>query len=105
MPTAKAQQIGLEALKRVDAEALALRRNSQCTLEERFIVKLIRAAMVQYAKIVITMPFNLIDDSRSIDFFIDLFERLNVTDDVIILDMLTNRNKYAEKAELCHIIA
>jgi ABC-type phosphate/phosphonate transport system ATPase subunit len=105
MPTSKAQQIALEALKQVDAEALGLLRNNQCSPEQRFIVKLIRAAMVQYAKIVITMPFNLIDDSRNIDFFIDLFRRLDIMEHVVILDMLTNRNKYEEEAALCHIIA
>ncbi len=103
LSTPQAQQLATDALAKAGYGHLALLRNAQCSMVERFVVKLIRATMLQYDKIVISMPFNLIEDSKNIDFFLDLFRLLDITDKVMILDITTNRKNYTEVPEQCHI--
>ena len=65
----KAQSLAMEAFQRVGYEEIAQRRSAECKAEGRFIAQLIRATMVQYAKIVITTPFVLLDDAKKSAFF------------------------------------
>ncbi|MEA3372609.1 MAG: hypothetical protein U9Q62_02845 [Campylobacterota bacterium] len=104
LATEKAQALAMEAFLRIGYEKIARNRSAECNAEGRFITQLIRATMVQYAKIIITTPFVLLDDAREITFFLDLFAKLNISERVIILDMQTNRLKYEEGGSQCHIV-
>ena len=103
LPRQRAHTLAMEAFRKTGYERIAHRRSAECNMEGRFVTQLIRATMVQYAKIVITTPFALLDDAKGIGFFTDLFSKLNITGEVIILDMQANRLKYEEEGSKCHI--
>ncbi len=100
----KAESLAMKAFQNIGYEQIALERSANCNAEGRFVTQLIRATMVQYAKIVIGTPFVLLDDAQPIDFFLGLFEKLDIFERIIILDMQTNRLKYEEGGSLCHIV-
>ncbi len=57
MPRIQAEKFVLNALQRLDLAHIAYKRNPALTDEERFVVLLLRAAMVKDALIIIDRPF------------------------------------------------
>jgi ABC-type lipoprotein export system ATPase subunit len=60
MPRQQAERLAVHCLGRIGLEHIAYKRNPSLTLEERFGVMLLRAAMVKDAMILIDKPFELI---------------------------------------------
>ena len=67
MPIAQVEHIVFSALRRLDLEHIAYKRNPDLTNEERFYVMLLRAAMVRDALVIIDRPFKIIPHLNNID--------------------------------------
>ena len=93
-----------EALERVGYRHINQLRSAQCNEKERFIAQLIRASMMQYAKIVVITPFVLLSDAEEIGFLLDCFEKLGIGGRCMVLDMQANRAKYEEGGSACSIV-
>lgn len=91
----KAHAFVLECLKRYGLEDIAYKRNASLSDEERFLVMLIRAAMVPDAVIVIDRPFKIIPYLKDISL---IYEDLEKIDDLYkqcyILDLSQDKNRY-----------
>ena len=91
----KANAFVLECLKRYGLEDIAYKRNASLSEEERFLVMLIRAAMVPDAVIVIDSPFKIIPYLKDISI---IYEDLEKIDDLYkqchILDLSQDKKKY-----------
>ena len=68
MPKHQAQRLAFEYLERVGLGHIAHKRNPALNPEERFYGMLLRAAMVQDAKILIDRPFRIIPHLKDIQF-------------------------------------
>ena len=91
----KANAFVLECLKRYGLEDIAYKRSAALSEEQRFLVMLIRAAMVPDAVIVIDRPFKMIPYLKDISF---IYENLGKIDDLYtqchILDLSQDKNRY-----------
>jgi ABC-type sugar transport system ATPase subunit len=101
----KALAVAQEALNAVGAGHIAHFRSVKCSVKELFIAQLIRATMVQYAKIVIIRPFVMLKDTEEIQTIVDVVFQIAKTHDCTVLDMKINRSKYEAGGDLCLIIA
>ncbi|MDX1295090.1 MAG: hypothetical protein R3302_02415 [Sulfurimonadaceae bacterium] len=79
-------------------------RSVDCSLKELFIAQLVRASMMQYAKIIIIRPFVMLKDTEDIHMILESLGALKEQCDCMILDMKANRAKYEAGGELCRII-
>jgi len=93
-PRAKAEQIAVQALQRLGLAHLADKRNPALTVEERFCVMLLRAAMVRDAFIIIDRPFKLIPHLHDIDY---IFQILKIIDDFFVTCHIYDYKWMAEK--------
>jgi len=68
MPIAKVEPIVFSALRKLDLERIAYKRNPDLNNEERFYAMLLRASMVQDALVIIDRPFKIIPHLQNIDY-------------------------------------
>jgi hypothetical protein len=98
MPRIKAENMALDALRRLDLLPVAYKRNPSLTDEERFGVFLLRACMVKDAIVMIDRPWKIIPHLQDIDF---IFQMLKKIDDFYrtchIYDYQWMAGKYGEK--------
>ena len=91
----QAQDFVLQCLKRYDLEKIAYKRNPVLSEEERFRVKVLRAAMVAEAVIVIDRPFKMLHYIKDTSF---IYETLGKVEDLFtrceILDYAQEKNRY-----------
>ena len=90
-----ARDFVMECLKRYDLERIAYKRNPLLSEEERFCVKVLRAAMVVEAVIVIDRPFKMLHYIKDTTF---IYETLGKIEDLFtrceILDYAQEKNRY-----------
>lgn len=90
-----AQDFVMQCLRRYDLEKIAYKRNPMLSEEERFCVKLLRAAMVDKAVIVIDRPFKMLHYIPDKTF---IYETLGKIEDLFtrcdILDYAQEKNRY-----------
>ncbi len=93
----QAENMVLDALKRLDLVNIAYRRNPSLTNEERFCALLLRACMVRDALVIIDRPFKIIPHLPNSDF---IFQTLKKIDDFYvtcyIFDYQWMTEKYGE---------
>lgn len=94
----KAQAFVTQCLQRYDLEKIAYKRNSMLSEEERFCVKVLRAAMVANAVIVIDRPFKMLHYLKETTF---IYETLGKIEDLFtkcdILDYAQEKDRYGLK--------
>ena len=100
----KAKHFALEALEKTGFAYIGSWRSAQCSERELFIAQLIRASMMQYAKIIIITPFVLLNETEEIAFLFSSCEKLGIKERCIILDLESNRVKYEKGGSVCRII-
>ena len=76
MPLVQAERIVFSALRRLDLEHIAYKRNPDLTNEERFYVMLLRAVMVRDALVIIDRPFKIIPHLNNIDHILQALENV-----------------------------
>jgi ABC-type lipoprotein export system ATPase subunit len=90
-----AQAFVMQCLRRYDLEKIASKRNPMLSEEERFCVKVIRAAMVAEAIIVIDRPYTMLPYLKDTTF---IYEILGKIEDLFtrcdILDYAREKNRY-----------
>jgi len=74
LPKKTAKSLALQYLQRYRMEHIADKRNSALTHDERFIVMLLRAAMVKDSLIVLDRPFMIIPDIQDDRFIYDALQ-------------------------------
>jgi len=85
----------LELLNRFDKVEIADLRIAALDHRERFLVKLLRAAMVQDALVVIDRPFRLVPDLPDAEMIQDSLNRIDeLYQSCQIFDYLWNRDRY-----------
>jgi len=91
----KAQAFVMQCLQRYSLEEIAYKRNPMLSEEERFCVKVLRAAMVAQAFIVIDRPFTMLHYLKDTNF---IYETLGKVEDLFtrcdILDYAHEQNRY-----------
>ncbi len=91
----KAKSLVLQWLQRCSLEGIAYKRNPSLSEKERFLVMLLRAAMVYRAIIVIDRPFRIIPDLQDVSF---IYAMLETIDDLFmkcyILDYSHDKSRY-----------
>lgn len=87
MPRQQAERLAVHCLGRIGLEHIAYKRDPALTLEERFGVMLLRAAMVRDAMILMVKPFELIPHLKDIEMVTtmlktidDLYESCHIYD-------------------------
>jgi len=97
MPWIQAENIALNALKRLNMEHIAHKRNPFLSSTERFCVMLLRAAMVRDPIVMIDRPFRIVPHLRDSDY---IFQILKKIDDFYvtchIYDYVWAKEKYGE---------
>jgi hypothetical protein len=101
----KAIKTAQEALNKLGYGHIGHYRSVQCNLKELFVAQLIRASMMQYAKIIIIRPFVMLKDTENIQMILECLGALKEGCDCMILDMKANKPKYEAGGEACRIIA
>jgi ABC-type lipopolysaccharide export system ATPase subunit len=90
-----AQAFVMQCLQRYRLEKIAYKRNPMLSEEERFCVKVLRAAMVAQAFIVIDRPFTMLHYRKDTNF---IYETLGKIEDLFtrcdILDYAQEQNRY-----------
>jgi ABC-type nitrate/sulfonate/bicarbonate transport system ATPase subunit len=90
-----AQAFVMQCLQRYNLEKIAYKRNPMLSEEERFYVKMLRAAMVAQAVIVIDRPFKMLPYLKDTTF---IYETLDKIEDLFtrcdILDYAQEKNRY-----------
>lgn len=90
-----ARDFVMQCLKRYDLERIAYKRNPLLSEEERFCVKVLRAAMVAEAVIVIDRPFKMLHYIKDTTF---IYETLGKIEDLFtrceIVDYAQEKNRY-----------
>jgi ABC-type nitrate/sulfonate/bicarbonate transport system ATPase subunit len=93
----QAQAFVMECLQRYGLEKIADKRNPQLSEEERFCVKVLRAAMVNQAVIVIDRPFTMLHYLKDTNF---IYETLDKIEDLFtrcdILDYVQEKSRYGQ---------
>lgn len=79
MSAQASRKLVLALLKRLGLEGVADKRNLALGDKERFLVKLLRSAMVRDAAILISRPFNMIPQLKNID---PILQALKTIDDL-----------------------
>jgi ABC-type lipopolysaccharide export system ATPase subunit len=74
LPDKNATSLAIQYLQRYRMEHIADKRNSALTNKERFIVMLLRAAMVKDSLIVLDRPFTIIPDVQDDRFIYDALQ-------------------------------
>ncbi|MEN6622115.1 MAG: hypothetical protein ABFD50_11260 [Smithella sp.] len=77
MPRVQAQNLVLDALRRLDIEHIAYLRNPSLTGEERFCAMLLRACMVRDALVMIDRPLKIIPHLKDIDFIFKILKKID----------------------------
>lgn len=97
MPIAQVEPIVFSALRRLNLENIAYKRNPDLSNEERFFAMLLRAVMVRDALVIIDRPFKIIPHLKDID---NIFQALKNIEDLYlnchIYDYEWMREKYGE---------
>lgn len=97
MPKRQARRLALTSLERFGLGAIAPRRNTALSTEERFYVMLLRAAMVNDAMILIDQPFQMVPHLKDSGFILNA---LKIIDDLYaschIFDYRWMQDKYGE---------
>ena len=87
----------MQRLQRYGLERIADKRNPMLSEEERFCVKVLRAAMVSQAVIVIDRPFTMLHYLQDTNF---IYEALGKIDDLFtrcdILDYAREKSRYGQ---------
>lgn len=95
MPIAKIEPIVFSALRRLNLEHMAYKRNPDLNDEERFFAMLLRAAMVSDALVIIDRPFKIMPHLKNIEY---IFQALKNIEDFYlschIYDYEWMREKY-----------
>ncbi len=90
-----AQAFVMQCLQRYNLERIAYKRNPMLSEEERFCVKVLRAAMVPNAVIVIDRPFKMLHYLKDTTF---IYETLGKIEDLFtrcdIFDYAQEKNRY-----------
>ena len=94
MPRFQAEDLVLNALRRLDLLHIAYKRNPSLTAEERFCVFLLRAAMVRNALVIIDRPFKIVPNLKDSDF---IFQTLKKIDDFYVTCYIYDYKWMAEK--------
>lgn len=90
-----AQSLALHYLQRYRMEYIANKRNYALTHKERFIVMLLRAAMVKDALIVLDRPFMIIPDVQDDRFIYDALQLINDSfKECLIFDYTWFKDRY-----------
>lgn len=74
LPNKNAKSLAIQYLQRYRMEHIAGKRNSALTNKERFVVMLLRAAMVKDSLIVLDRPFTIIPDVQDDRFIYDALQ-------------------------------
>jgi len=98
----EAQRIAHNYLSKIGLEHIGLYRVSQCKHTEILYTMFIRALMTKHSNVIIASPFSLARNIKDIKDIIKDIELLNNGKNIIIIDTLTNENRY--KGVACHII-
>lgn len=77
MPRVQAQNLVLDALRRLDIEHIANLRNPSLTSEERFCAMLLRACMVRDALVMIDRPLKIIPHLQDSDFIFKILKKID----------------------------
>jgi ABC-type lipopolysaccharide export system ATPase subunit len=77
MPKHQAQRLAVEYLERLGLGDIANKRNPSLTLEERFCVMMLRAAMVKDAMLVIDQPFKIIPHLKDVQYVITALKKID----------------------------
>ncbi len=92
-----AQAFVMQSLRRFGLERIANKRNPMLSEEERFCVKVLRAAMVAQACIVIDRPFTMLHYLQDTSF---IYETLGKLEDLFtrcdILDYAREKSRYGQ---------
>ncbi len=73
----EARQLALNVLKSVDLLHIAFKRNASLSHEERFLVMLLRAAMIRNAVILIDRPFQMVSHWQTCEFLINVLKKID----------------------------
>ena len=76
MSLAKVEPIVFSALRRLNLEKIAYKRNPDLNDEERFFAMLLRAAMVRNALVVIDRPFKIVPHMKNIDYILQALKNI-----------------------------
>ena len=96
MSVAQVEHIVFGALRRLNLEHIAYKRNPDLTNEERFCVMLLRAAMVRDALVIIDRPFKIIPHLKNIDY---IFQALKNIEDFYLSCHIYDYEWMVEKYE------
>lgn len=77
VPRVQAENLVLDALRRLDLVHIAYLRNPSLTSEERFCVMLLRACMVRNALVVIDRPFKIVPHLQDSDFIVKTLKKID----------------------------
>ena len=94
----------LEKLRLLRLEHIAKSRIATCSRFERFCVSMIRASMMLDAKIYIILPLQQFHTNNSIGDAVQSVCDINIQEEAIILDLVSNMDEYKVKGVTCHII-
>lgn len=88
-----------EALDALDLGNIASLRYDVCSTKEIFYTQLIRASMLQDAKIIIEQPFIFLAEEMNIDFILDALRRLKVSFNKVQIIDLTHQATYYKESQ------
>jgi ABC-type nitrate/sulfonate/bicarbonate transport system ATPase subunit len=95
MPWEDSKTLVLDLLQRFGMAAIADKRNSSLTEEERFCIMLIRAAVVRDAVVVLDRPFRIFPDLPDGRFFTDALRKVDdLIAEVHIFDYTWEKERY-----------
>ncbi|QOP40274.1 hypothetical protein [Sulfurimonas marina] len=89
-----AEEEAVAMLKKIELEQLADKRQRDCSNLEKFYVMLIRAVMCDAQKILIRLPFSIIDSIVDPNELLDNIKKLEVQKEFIFLDTIANKSHY-----------
>jgi len=96
MPVYKAESLAVEYLAKLGSETAGNKRIAQCSEQEVFYVKLIRAMFAPFEEILIVLPNTLTDSTDPANFICETLKKLEIAKKVSILDLNSNENDYLE---------
>ncbi|WP_304545076.1 hypothetical protein [Sulfurimonas microaerophilic] len=89
-----AEQEAIDMLQKIELEDIADKRQRDCSNLEKFYVMLIRAIMADAQKIIIRLPFSIIDSIVDPNELIDSIRKLGSQKEFIFLDTIANKSHY-----------
>ncbi|MCK9492081.1 MAG: hypothetical protein M0Q24_08315 [Sulfurimonas sp.] len=102
LATKDAQVQAREALAKINLQKISLYRVHMCNAYEIFCVCVVRAMMSDDKSVIIISPINLLDNSSSMDDVVSVIKKLQMSQDIVILDTLANETHYKEVS--CNIV-